>query len=148
VRIGGVCAYVGSGTIIACYNTGNVVSDTEYCAGIVGRIGYNATSVISISACYNVGTITSTQAAAGKTGAIGARANGAVTAAGLYYKNDCTTGTSIIGTSGSQIVFSSENWPKPEDLNWGIGNGTGGNYWKSVGNWNEGTPTYPTLYWE
>ncbi|KAA6312623.1 hypothetical protein EZS27_036475, partial [termite gut metagenome] len=55
-----------------------------------------------------------------------------------------------LGESNTAQAFSSSAWPASDSgKNWGVGtSGTDGVYWKSIGSWNGGTPTYPTLYWE
>ena len=49
--IGGIAAQNNKGTIINCYNTGNVISSNT-CGGIVGTNDGN------ISYCYNLGIVT------------------------------------------------------------------------------------------
>jgi hypothetical protein len=135
-RVSGI-ANCNSGAMTACYNTG-AITGGQYTAGISGFVGSSA----KISASYNTGQITSTS---NDRGPIFARTpSNPVTLENCYYAE---------GTCDKYldkaISFSSGNWPKSSESNWGIGDGTiGGNYWKSLGSWNGGSPQYPILYWE
>jgi len=59
--IGGVVGYNQSGTVIACYNTGNV-SGGSYVGGVVG---YNNSTVI---ACYSTGSVSGNSSVGGVVG--------------------------------------------------------------------------------
>ncbi|KAA6335524.1 hypothetical protein EZS27_016257, partial [termite gut metagenome] len=150
-RGGGVVSTTTFGTVTACYNTGNVTA-IDYLGGVGGRLGTSNSSnhASKFSACYNVGTVTGTTLS--RTGALGYHSMGTLTLDGYsYYKEGCTNGTGTASGSlnNNVFAFSDINWPTNDDSkNWGIGDGTNGNYWSSVGSWNEETPTYPKLYWE
>jgi hypothetical protein len=124
-RVGGVCGN-NFGSITACYNTGSVSEGIEGRGGVCGQNNYpNA----SITACYN----TSSEKLCGYN-------LGSITA--CYVVSDPTNG----GT-----VFSAGAWPTTNTHTaWGIGNsdGTPGNYWKSLGSWNDGNPVFPKLWFE
>ncbi|KAA6325709.1 hypothetical protein EZS27_025108 [termite gut metagenome] len=149
---GGICYYFNSGSITACYNTGEIsasyVGSHRYAGGIAARFSDNTT----ISASYNTGTIIPTGDSPEKeTGAINGSNSGDNTIAESYYSASSSTygaGATSTTTTGTAKEFSSANWPESTDSNWGTGDGTNGNYWKNIGSWNAGTPTYPTLYWE
>jgi uncharacterized protein YjdB len=158
-NLGGIVGftYGTDPTIIACRNSGNITNTEAYNGGIVGYVGV-ATTII---ACYNTGTIT------GKT------MNGGIVGAGGNITASYNTGTiatdaagswNSIGNSGvacytidlsaghnnNATVFSGAAWPSTSaNAEWGVGDGSGsGKYWKSLGNWNGGSPTYPKLFFE
>jgi hypothetical protein len=47
-------------------------------------------------------------------------------------------------------MFSNDAWPiLAAHQQWGTGDGSGdGKYWKTLGNWNNGNPVYPKLWYE
>jgi hypothetical protein len=132
-------------TVTACYNTGSVnySGSNNYAGGITSGFSTGST----IIACYNTGTVT------------GSNVNLIALICGL---NDGVTITSSYWTKGSSDAtkgvangvdntkeFSVSAWPTATESGWGIGDGSGANtYWKSLGGWNDGTPVYPTLWWE
>ncbi|KAA6347203.1 hypothetical protein EZS27_005308 [termite gut metagenome] len=136
-RVGGI-VNSNSSTITACYNTG-AITGGQYTGGVSGYTGSGA----NFYATYNKGKINSTN---GDRGAVSGRYSaGAGEAVNCYYDTNSCDKEPIPTIK----PFSSGNWPKSDDSNWGIGDGTiAGNYWKNLGSWNEGTPTYPALYWE
>jgi hypothetical protein len=126
--VGGVCgcasAYASasgstSASITACYNTGSVSGSGNYVGGVRGS---SAGPFSTITACYWK-DISDDNATYG-TGS-----------------SESNTGTSI---------FSIVEWPAiATDTEWGTGDGSGsGKYWKSLGDWNEGNPVYPKLFFE
>ncbi|GHU92025.1 hypothetical protein FACS1894155_12170 [Bacteroidia bacterium] len=133
--IGGVVG-VNVGTIIASYNTGAVIATgrNSYAGGVAG---YYAGG--TITANYNTGTVTASGSgsyAGGVLGASGATASYSTTGGG--------------GRNGTQ--FSGTAWPSAEEnAAWtasSSADGTTNQYWKDLGGWNGGSPTYPKLWWE
>ncbi|KAA6335523.1 hypothetical protein EZS27_016256 [termite gut metagenome] len=167
----GICGYVSNINIkfTACANSGNINGGT---GARVGGIVNSNSSIIT--ACYNTGTITGGQYTGGVAGYFGSTTRlyatfntGTVVSSNVDKGAVCGRYTAnLVDTQivncfydaascekeqfASLIVpFSSEKWPGATDQYWGIGNDpVTGKYWKSVGSWNEGIPTYPTLYWE
>jgi hypothetical protein len=161
-NVGGVCGS-SSSSITACYNTGSVSGGSNNVGGVCGS------SSSSITACYNTGSIsggsnvggvcgsitTSSITASYNTGSVSKTGNyvggvcGSGSATACYWKDvsddDAIYGTgSPAGNTGASI-FSTTVWP----TQWGTGDGSGsGKYWKSLGNWNNGNPIYPKLYFE
>jgi hypothetical protein len=161
--VGGIVGYTygATGPIIACYNTGAIQGDT-YVGGI---LGYNGSGV-SITACYNTGAITSIRAS-GHTYMGGISGNSGTMMACYNtgeVKNSVSNniGPSIGGGTktacyavastnlGGATQFSGSAWPSTSaHAQWGVGDGNGdGKYWKSLGSWNNGNPTYPKLFFE
>lgn len=134
-------------TITACYNTGTIIVNPKAAAsswlsvgGITGSYytaNYSATSIVK--ACYNTGTM---------------ELNGSMG------KNDDISGWRGTGYTGRPAFIAIDNttqyfeqytWPLNTG-DWGYdyyADGTGaGQYWKSLGGWNNGSPVYPILWWE
>ncbi len=149
---GGVCGLLERGpSVIACYNTGTLSLGNES-GGVCGPVNSNSASVI---ACYNTATVNASSGTPG--GVAGTNVYSSVTA--CYYKQGtATVGVGAIVYGGSTYTdtkeFASAAWPATgtaagQSAEWGVGDGSGsGKYWKSLGSWNGGTPTYPTLWWE
>jgi uncharacterized protein YjdB len=131
--IGGIIggAFGGQATVTACYNTGAVTSIDHWWVG--GIAGYSITAI----ACYNTGVITGD--GRGNTGGIVAQAG---TKTACYVKDPVNT--------GGGTAFSATAWPSTAaNAEWGTGDGSGsGKYWKDLGGWNGGSPTYPKLFFE
>jgi hypothetical protein len=129
-------------SITASYNTGNVI-DTKNCfsGGIVGR--FSGTTLI---ACYNMGLVIGN---ATYTGLICGRNDGGPLTSSYWTKGSSTVTRGVaIGTDNTN-EFSATAWPAAAEQGWGTGDGSEPNtYWKSLGGWNDGTPEYPTLWWE
>jgi hypothetical protein len=134
----------GTLTVTACYNTGTVnhSGSSNYSGGIIGRLYTGAT----LTACYNTGTVTGSTVS--DIGLICGYNQG--TATSSYWTKGSSTATKGVGTgTDTTTEFSASAWPTTAESGWGIGDGSGANtYWKSLGGWNGGTPTYPTLWWE
>jgi hypothetical protein len=170
LSVGGISGFSLSdtGTLTACYNEGEVEgklvgtvnSNKYYAGGVVGQ--HNKTS--TIKACYNIGKVSATVTS---TGAAGVRYAGGVagfiSVAGAatiacYWKDiDGDNASSGIGfikdgaaTDDNAVKFASGVWPATNThTEWGTGDGSGsGKYWKSLGEWNSGSPTYPKLWFE
>jgi hypothetical protein len=169
--VGGIVGRLGNtgGTITACYNTGAISSTIEQQAGgliyIGGITGINAVKANTLTASYNTGTVSYTGSGSGATVKLGgisgcsewnSSSNATITA--CYWKADTATNgigykktaasagdVSNVGTS----EFASGTWPAASESGWGIGNDSAsGKYWKSLGSWGGGSPTYPTLWFE
>jgi uncharacterized protein YjdB len=128
--VGGIVGYAtGTLNITACYNTGNVTgTGSSAIAGIV----HDATS---ITACYNTGTITNSTGAGLSIGA----------------NSKVATCYALINTGSTNVkIFGGAAWPSTSvHAEWGTGDGSSnGKYWKDLGSWNGGSPTYPTLFFE
>jgi hypothetical protein len=134
-------------TMTACYNTGTLENNgSGYTGGIVGAVN-NAAS--TITACYSTGTVTGSNQ--GLIGLICGSNKGKITS--CYWTVGSSTATQVVGTddgtTSETYEFSASAWPNKYMLGWGIGDGSAANmYWKSLGGWNNGTPEYPTLWWE
>jgi hypothetical protein len=155
--------------IIACYNTGAVAvtasmdsqmeSDSGNqikVGGFVGELNYGNNG---ITACYNIGKVS--QSGGGIVGYYIETDNNGTIKSCYWQKNaDSSAATNAIGayneentgTNDSNISFaefSGGAWPNvTENAAWGIGTGSENGYWKNLGGWNSGTPTYPKLWWE
>ncbi|MDR2509915.1 MAG: hypothetical protein LBC77_04645 [Spirochaetaceae bacterium] len=150
------------GYVIACFNSGNVSGN--YAGGIVGD--NNA----GIVACINTGAITG----GGNSGGIAGRYSGDITSCynlgavsagsigsiyGQTYANippptDCYYGgSSPTDTQATKFGdgSSSTGWPT-WGANWihwvNPGDEDSGKYWKEIGDWNNGAPSYPKLWWQ
>ncbi|GHV30350.1 hypothetical protein FACS1894177_02770 [Bacteroidia bacterium] len=130
----GGMAGLNIGTIIASYNTGTLTAtgSNSYAGGVAG----NSDGLGTITASYNTGTVTATYRSGGVAG------YGATTA------SYSTTG----GGGGNGTQFGVSAWPTAgENAAWTApagADGTTNQYWKDLGGWNSGTPTYPKLWWE
>ncbi|MDR1881111.1 MAG: fimbrillin family protein [Tannerellaceae bacterium] len=132
--------------VTACYNTGavNHGGSVSYVGGVIGHWG---TGCI-LTSCYNTGTVTGSNV--NLIGHICGNNSGTITS--CYWTKGSSTATKGVGTgtgTSDTKEFSATAWPTASESGWGIGNDSGANtYWKSLGGWNEGTPQYPTLWWE
>jgi hypothetical protein len=148
-------------TIIACYNKGDVSSaidkSKDYSIRIGGVVGCSRNrngAISAITASYSAGNVSYTGNGGTGNVYIGGIVGGdydanatAITACywagtgadnGIGGASPADTGTAKFGASW--ISAATE---------WGIGDGSGsGKYWKSLGSWNSGSPTYPTLWFE
>jgi hypothetical protein len=174
---GGICGYSNS-VFIACRNSGNVTTSGQYAGGIAAyHIDWSGATT-GIVACYNTGRITATAATAFNVGGIVGQTNSTAGIIACYNTGEISmtaaskggiAGTSSVATTGcywSGTVanavgantgtltktqkFSSSAWPSAAiHAEWGTGDGSGsGKYWKSLGSWNGGSPTYPKLFFE
>jgi hypothetical protein len=143
--IGGVVGVnYPDGSITACYNTGTVSGGYMDVGGVAGA---NTSGIIT--ACYNIGNVTGTVYVGS---VVGYNDSGTITA--CYWRagtatNGISGGNGGTGTGGTTL-FSSSAWPATgTHTQWGTGNGSGsGKYWKTLGGWDDVTPTYPKLWWE
>lgn len=143
--LGGICGKKMQ-TLIACYNTGEVYSESmPNTGGLVGILDSGWNSLISAS--YDTGVVS-----AGNTDRFGAILGYAGMNAPVehcYWANN-EHGMSPGSEDPTRVayLFSAENWPADDaSKNWGIGDGsTAGAYWSSLGT--PGTTDYPRLYWE
>lgn len=149
---GGVCGLNGNSgeTITACYNTGAVTGGRHYTGGICG---YN---YVKITACYNTGTVASTDPSTNSLGSFCGNnsTDEAAVITACYGAGNDTLENVGAGQAGDIQKFSDTAWPvtgtaSGQSAEWGVGDGSdSGKYWKSIGSWNNGTPTYPTLWFE
>ncbi|MDR1155627.1 MAG: hypothetical protein LBL04_13050 [Bacteroidales bacterium] len=142
--IGGICGYNTSYSITACYNTANISGGDHYIGGICGD---NYSSPSSTVACYNTGAISGNGS---YIGGVCGRNDGTATA--CYWK-DVSGDKAVSGIGGNSntgtTVFAYDAWPTTTaNQQWGTGNGNSGKYWKSLGEWNDGNPIYPKLWFE
>jgi uncharacterized protein YjdB len=149
---GGIVAYCfdnGSVTgIVACYNTG-AISGTGAATYNIGGIAGQMNGSRGILACYNTGAVTFTTSAAATIGGI-AGTNNAVMQGCYWSSNNASAAGAGTGTPTNTQKFGAAAWPATSvHAQWGVGNGSADNtYWKSLGSWNGGSPTYPKLFFE
>jgi len=104
--IGGIAGYSEYVTISNCRNYGNIVSHTNYVAGIIGRVYYS----ISMSKCFNEGDITTTNA--NNTGGIIAlldATSGNVTLCEVYNKGNVSASNIVGGLIGYHSVYQTNS---------------------------------------
>ena len=137
-RVGGIVGCSMTSFVNNCYNEGEI-KGADYVGGIAGGI---QDSGANMEYCYNTGNIICTNDASDYVGAISGDDEGRITVesyAKMSYKKTLS--------NNSEKIFGSSAWPT-----WTAGadaDGTDGKgYWKSLGGWNGGAPTYPTLWWE
>ncbi len=94
-NVGAICGAMVLSTIRNCYNSGTVVTATNYAGGICGYVNTNNT----IENCQNAGTVVG----AGTTGP--AAVGGIVGGNSGMIKNCCNTGTVTSSNSGMQNQF-------------------------------------------
>lgn len=142
----GIC-YSNYGEITACYNKGSL-KNRGSAAGIA------AFNEGKITGCYNIGEVSgswsffrpigpSEQAQYELVGRNGYAAGPTIT--NCYHLGKKTVYSAISKGSVTNIHSFSDSWPTSGLDGWGIGNGTNGKYWKSLGS---KPGTYPTLWWE
>jgi hypothetical protein len=164
----------GVPAIIACYNKGvvrsTVATSSEYAIHIGGITGNNFSNYGAITASYSVGTLSHT----GDTSQPGAVYIGGISGLNGYETDDTATVTACFWATGKgasngigameevaedespdpsdegAVAFSGSAWPTASThAEWGTGDGSGsGQYWKSLGSWNNGVPVYPKLWFE
>jgi hypothetical protein len=130
-------------TVTACYNTGAVNnSGPGYTGGIIGQLSSGST----LTACFSTGTVTGSDP--NYIGLICGQ-NGATITSSYWTKGSNTATKGVASGTDNTKAFSASAWPATSESGWGIGDGSGANtYWKSLGGWNGGAPTYPVLWWE
>jgi hypothetical protein len=142
--VGGVVGRNRNNPITACYNVGAVSGD-DIIGGVAGR-NYGATS--TITSCYNIGAVSGST----DVGGVAGRNYDAGTITACYWAT--YTGDGVGNGAGDATKFSGGAWPSTgsnlgQSPEWGIGAGSGsGTYWKTLGGWNGGNPSYPQLWWE
>jgi hypothetical protein len=149
--IGGIVAYCYNGNngfeagVIACYNTGNITA-TSATAFNIGGIAGNISSGRGVVACYSTGEILTPSTDARKGGITGVSS---VAITGSYWSGTIDNASNT-GTLTNTQKFSASDWPSAAiHAEWGAGDGSAsGAYWKSLGSWNGGSPTYPKLFFE
>jgi hypothetical protein len=147
IYMGGIAGYCSSTypVVTASYSAGEVSYTGTSGSGsnirVGGVIGYttyasaNTPQSPVITGCY--WTAPSVPSATIPSGGIGGKL--------VSGKTEATSEPSDDGAS----PFASDAWPASIDSGWGIGNGSAsGQYWKSLGSWGSGTPTYPKLWFE
>ena len=106
--VGAIAGY-NSGTIINCYNTGNIsatsVDVNAYAGGIVGNVG-NGWKSIAITNCYNTGDVsaTSPQGGAYASGIVGCVGGSSVTITNCYNTGDASATSTQSGAYAGGIV--------------------------------------------
>jgi uncharacterized protein YjdB len=149
---GGIVAYYfdnGSVTgIVACYNTG-AISATGAASYNIGGIAGQAQGSKGILACYNTGAVTFTTSSAATIGGI-AGTNSNIMQGCYWSSNNASAAGAGSGAVTNTQKFGASAWPSTTiHAQWGTGDGSGDNkYWKALGSWNGGNPTYPTLFFE
>lgn len=159
---GGIAGMTVGTSLYGCKNTGDITG--KYAGGIAGQLTqgqlyidncYNTGAVHGTAEaggictyaeqgdmryCYNIGTVTCDVPE--KIAALSVK-NSAITTTACYYK------TAYAVVNANEVAFSGENGGWPTWTNGAGADGTDANgYWKSLGSWNDGVPTYPTLWWE
>jgi hypothetical protein len=145
---GGVCGLNSFGTLTACYNTGNVVASTSYAGGVCA-MNQGTTGMGLVTACYNTGSVVSPSIAGGVCG----ENQGTVTACYWWDVPGDDAGYGISSPTSTNLgatLFGIYYWPSTAaHTEWGTGDGSGsGLYWQSPGGWNDGTPVFPKLWHE
>ena len=115
VDVGGVAGQTnGSGTLTACYATGNVTLEIDPIKNISGGglVGFNGGS--SVLACYATGNVTSTGSSTGKVHIGGFLGDNYTTVTACYWKNNheqgfgykkAGTGTEVTKVDGSVVTW-------------------------------------------
>jgi hypothetical protein len=145
--VGGLVGRNVTADIIACYNTGTVTGGWNV-GGVLGN-----KNTIYIAACYNTGTVTGAYSnnAGGVVGYDDLWWAGAIIA--NYWANYDGNGIGNNPDHTGVKRFSGSDWPtESTDTGGGYINAwrlkTNGGYWKTLGGWNGGNPSYPKLWWE
>lgn len=129
---------ISDAPVSACYNTGTVTGG-EYVGGIAGA---PVDPKGEVHYCYNTGTVTNINT------------NNASAIAPDYDGNDIIDCYAVQNAAdiNQEILFGQNSWPTSTvGTAWYAdpsNDGSENKYWKSIGGWNGGTPTYPTLWWE
>jgi hypothetical protein len=155
--VGGIVGVSNYGVVIACYNTGTISGNdgrSGSYAGVGGVVGCFWPGSGQITACYNIGSIIALNNTSTYIGAVAGYVSGPTGVNANYWET--STATNGIGpgsVANTTTPFSGTAWPTTGiDTEWGTDNGvntgTSGNYWKSLGGWNGGTPIYPRLWYE
>ncbi len=141
------------GCIIAgCYNAGNIRSTNNYNTSTASTSGIGGGNYIKIVGCYNIGNVTNVIATNYDISV--APTNDAATA--CYTKelmNSTTTSAGVTKFDASWITTSG-TWAVVAACDGSYSYSSSSNaftnckFWKSIGSWNDGTPTYPKLWWE
>lgn len=133
-HIGGISGN-GEATVEGCYNKGDITYKSSYTQSCtMGGICGQAKGLVK--GCYNIGNITAS------------RWGGIISAIATQPQADNYVKVSGFYTTNTEKVFGAGSWPQSTDAGWAIDDtGTNG-YWKDLGNWNNGTPVYPKLWWE
>lgn len=148
--VGGIIGTLETGTVAAtlvtaCVNTGTISSRFNGTGGIVGMLRMG-----TVAACYSVGDVLKAPAmtipTSGYFGGVAGLNWGGASAAS-YWGGDMTVGCGpsvAAGTPAQYTKMSATEWPT-ESTHAGWKLASNGGYWESLGSWNGGTPTYPTL---
>jgi hypothetical protein len=169
-EVGGVVGYHVGHTVIACYNTGTVSGVggrfSDPIPGGVGGIVGCMRDGAGLTACYNTGSVEITSGDVVFAGGVLGVGIGSLSIHANYWFNvsgdnadygigEDPDSDDDIGSSDTDAApFSGTAWPSAgtdpgQNLEWGTGNGSAsGNYWKSLGGWNDGNPIYPRLWYE
>jgi hypothetical protein len=110
----------------------------------MGGIAGQMSGSLGVVACYNTGMVNSSATSVGGIAGVG------YAAVQYNYWNTNNANATGNSTGTGNLKFSAANWPTASThAQWGTGDGSGdGKYWKSLGNWNGGSPVYPKLFFE
>ena len=138
---GGIAGYA-EWNFTACYNEGSITGEGSV-GGIVGGTGNLA---MTISGCYNTGTVEPTPGASPPS--VGGISDNSSSSANSCFVKEVLTNN----YGNAEKAFSVTDWPVSAMSSvWYADAGNDGSenkYWKSLGGWNGGTPVYPKLWWE
>ena len=143
-----------------CYNIGNITT-TSYAGGGIAGILLAYQQITNLKNCYNTGGITSNSQTGGLVGRIVQVNQNNLSITNNYWRDltsdNANYAIGYLETANSGVVgipsnigcsiFSTISWPSASQ-GWNIGNGTNNAYWKTLGSWNNGNPTYPKLWFE
>ena len=153
------------GDIYACYNRGDVECNNPTRGQVGGLCGSTSFSqsdppllFYRIESCYTTGRVLGSARYMGVMyGNKGYYDDLGKDSHNYYLKQ---AGVNPVGyavsTNYGSYEFSAANWPSETYRYWALYDGDGetaptrdaGSYWKSVGSWNGGTPSFPVLWWE
>ncbi|MCL2727968.1 MAG: hypothetical protein FWD56_06260 [Bacteroidales bacterium] len=136
-------AYVGGvaggneGDLFSCYNTGKIVG-TDYIGGVTGVNINNANANGDVSACYNTGVVEGDNAVGGVVGH-----NMGIVTACYWMQSTAVDGIGTIASTGTTSFVT--NFTPSGSPAWGTGTGQINGWWKP--GTTDGTQL-PKIYWE
>jgi hypothetical protein len=170
---GSITACYNKGTVSSDTDIAAEATTKIYLGGIVGNITQYE-SVITAS--YSAGSVSYTGinsssdsdvyvgGIVGRLADIGDSGSTSIVTACYWKDASATAGVGFLGIEDSEyeyeydepgtFAFADGVWPATgsstgQSGEWGIGDGSGsGKYWKNIGSWNGGNPTYPRLWFE
>jgi uncharacterized protein YjdB len=99
VSSGGICGYSNS-IYIACRNSGNITTSNQYAGGIAGYHVDWTGATTTITACYNTGAITATDATSANIGGIAGYVNSAAGITASYNTGEVSMTASTAASKG------------------------------------------------